>query len=135
MRMTYDVLGAEATTGYFPRVDTAHSGLDRHLTHIEKAAAELDIPVIASLNGSSPGGWTGYASMIADTGVDALELNVYLVAADVENAGAEALSAARASTLSDSESLSSIRKIIAPGLAMSLSSRRTLGTSAPDALR
>ena len=80
---------AEATTGYFPRVDAAHSGLDRHLAHIEKAAAELDIPVIASLNGSSPGGWTGYASMIADTGVDALELNVYLIAADVATPGFE----------------------------------------------
>lgn len=80
---------AEATMGYFPPVDSAHSGLERHLAHIRRATAELDVPVIGSLNGSSPGGWTRYAAMIADAGVDALELNVYLVAADVDVSGAE----------------------------------------------
>jgi dihydroorotate dehydrogenase (fumarate) len=80
---------AEAASGYFPPIDSAHSGLDGHLAHIRQATAELDVPVIGSLNGSSPGGWTGYAAMIADAGVAALELNVYLVAADVDSPGAE----------------------------------------------
>jgi dihydroorotate dehydrogenase (fumarate) len=86
----YDHNGfAEATMGYFPPVDSTHSGLERHLAHIQRATEELAIPVIGSLNGSSPGGWTHYAPMIADAGVDALELNVYLVAADIEVSGAE----------------------------------------------
>lgn len=80
---------AEAPSGYFPVVDDAHSGLERHLAEIRRATSELDVPVIGSLNGSSPGGWTGYASMIADAGVSALELNVYLVAADLDTPGAE----------------------------------------------
>ena len=80
---------AEAAMGYLPPVDSAHSGLDRHLAHIRRAASELTVPVVGSLNGSSPGGWTRYAAMIADAGVDALELNVYLVAADPGVSGAE----------------------------------------------
>ena len=80
---------AEATMGYFPPADSAHTGLERHLAHIQRATDELSVPVIGSLNGSSPGGWTRYAAMIADAGVDALELNVYLVAADVDVSGAE----------------------------------------------
>jgi dihydroorotate dehydrogenase (fumarate) len=80
---------AEAASGYFPSIEGAHSGLERHLEEIRRAAAELAVPVIGSLNGASPGGWTGYARMIADAGVAALELNVYLVAADVDTSGAE----------------------------------------------
>lgn len=80
---------AEAPSGYLPGVPEAHVGLDHHLGYIRRAAAELEIPVVGSLNGSSPGGWTGYAAMIADAGVDALELNVYLVAADMDVSGAE----------------------------------------------
>ncbi len=80
---------AEAPSGHLPPLDSAYAGLDQHLGHIRRAARELDVPVIGSLNGSSPGGWTQYASMIAEAGVDALELNVYLVAADVDVPGAE----------------------------------------------
>ena len=71
-------------------VEEAHTGLSRHLAHIHRAAEEIrTIPVIGSLNGSSPGGWTQYAAMIADAGVDALELNVYLMPADVDTPGEE----------------------------------------------
>ncbi len=80
---------AEAPSGYLPPVDSAFAGLDHHLAHIRQAASELEVPVIGSLNGSSPGGWTEYAAMIADAGVDALELNVYLVAADIDAPGAD----------------------------------------------
>jgi hypothetical protein len=55
---------------------------DRYLRHVEEAKAALDVPVIGSLNGVSPGGWTRYAHLIADAGADALELNLYRVAAD-----------------------------------------------------
>ena len=45
--------------------------------------------MIASLNGTTPGGWTHYATALQDEGADALELNIYLVAADVDLTGAE----------------------------------------------
>jgi dihydroorotate dehydrogenase (fumarate) len=49
---------------------------------VEKAAAAVDIPVIASLNGVSPGGWTSYATAMQDAGAAAIELNVYYLADD-----------------------------------------------------
>jgi dihydroorotate dehydrogenase (fumarate) len=52
-------------------------GPDHHVALVEAARARLSIPVIASLNGTSPGGWVRYARMLADAGADALELNVY----------------------------------------------------------
>jgi dihydroorotate dehydrogenase (fumarate) len=47
------------------------------------------VPVIASVNGSTPGGWTQYAGLLEDAGADALELNLYLVAADARASGTE----------------------------------------------
>ncbi len=80
---------AEAVEGHLPMVEAAHSGLTRHLAHIHRAADEIHVPVIGSLNGSIHGGFTQYAAMIADAGVDALELNVYLMPADVDTPGEE----------------------------------------------
>jgi len=71
----------EATT-YFPEMDEYNSGLDQYLDHIQAAKAVVSIPVIASLNGSTPGGWVRYATRLEEAGADALELNVYLVAND-----------------------------------------------------
>jgi dihydroorotate dehydrogenase (fumarate) len=59
-----------------------NTGPDSYLKLIRTAKAELSIPVIASLNGTTRGGWTLYARVLADAGIDALELNIYLVAAD-----------------------------------------------------
>ncbi|MCU0970506.1 MAG: dihydroorotate dehydrogenase-like protein [Gammaproteobacteria bacterium] len=56
--------------------------LDRYLEQIATLKATLAIPVVASLNGVTPGGWLEHAKEIADAGADALELNVYYVAAD-----------------------------------------------------
>ncbi len=69
----------EATT-FFPEMDEYNSGLDKYLDHIQAAKAGVSIPVIASLNGSTPGGWVRYATRLEEAGADALELNVYLVA-------------------------------------------------------
>ena len=67
-------------TSFFPEMDEYNSGLDKYLDHIRAAKTGVSIPVIASLNGSTPGGWVQYATRLEDAGADALELNVYLVA-------------------------------------------------------
>ena len=71
----------EALT-YFPELETYNMGPEKYLTHLQKIKAAVDIPVIASLNGSSPGGWLDYASKIEEAGADALELNIYHLATD-----------------------------------------------------
>jgi dihydroorotate dehydrogenase (fumarate) len=71
----------EATT-YFPDVGEYRTGPTPYLRHLEAAVTALDIPVIASLNGTSPGGWTRYATAQQDSGAAAIELNPYVVAAD-----------------------------------------------------
>ena len=78
----------EATT-YFPELDTYNTGPDQYLELIAKAKEILDIPVIASLNGVSSGGWLEYATLIEQAGADALEINPYLVAADPDTTSSE----------------------------------------------
>jgi dihydroorotate dehydrogenase (fumarate) len=75
---------AEAPRGYLPEMDDYNTGPGRYLELIAAARRELPVPVIASLNGTTRGGWTLYAKVLADEGIDALELNVYMVAADME---------------------------------------------------
>jgi dihydroorotate dehydrogenase (fumarate) len=77
---------AEALT-HFPDLEEYNTGPDEYLRHLEACKRELQIPVIGSLNGASDGGWVRYARLIQDAGADALELNVYLVAADPDETG------------------------------------------------
>lgn len=63
--------------------------LDLYLEQVSSLKASLDIPVIASLNGVTTGGWIDHAKEIEDAGADALELNVYYVAADIALSGNE----------------------------------------------
>jgi dihydroorotate dehydrogenase (fumarate) len=79
---------AEAAT-YFPELDTYNMGPESYLEFIETAKRMLRIPVIASLNGVSLGGWTRYAKLMEDAGADAIELNIYFVAADPDETGDE----------------------------------------------
>ena len=72
---------AEALS-YFPEVEDQATGPDLYLRHLEAAKSALTMPIIASLNGTTRGGWTRYARMMQDAGADALELNVYYVATD-----------------------------------------------------
>lgn len=65
------------------------NGQDLYLENLRALKESLDIPVIASLNGTTPGGWIEHASEMQQAGADALELNVYHVAADIETSGAE----------------------------------------------
>lgn len=73
---------AEATS-YFPEPFDFKLGPDEYLDHIRKAKESVDIPIIASLNGKSIGGWTDYAKKMEQAGADALELNIYLLPTDI----------------------------------------------------
>jgi dihydroorotate dehydrogenase (fumarate) len=69
--------------GYFPEPAEFHLGPEAYLKQIEKIRQAVDVPVIASLNGVTPGGWVDYARQIQQAGADALELNIYYVATDM----------------------------------------------------
>ena len=72
---------------YFPDMHTYNLGPEGYLEHLARAKRAVGIPIIGSLNGVSPGGWTGYARMMQDAGADAIELNIYYLATDPEVPG------------------------------------------------
>ncbi|NCD21280.1 MAG: dihydroorotate dehydrogenase, partial [Actinobacteria bacterium] len=57
-------------------------GPERHVRLVERAKATLSIPVIASVNAAHPGSWERYATLLVEAGADAIELNMYSVAAN-----------------------------------------------------
>jgi dihydroorotate dehydrogenase (fumarate) len=67
---------------YFPDMQSYNVGPDEYLNLIRRAKDSVGIPVIGSLNGTSVGGWTDYATLIEEAGADALELNVYYLPAN-----------------------------------------------------
>ncbi len=67
---------------YFPAAAEEDLGPREYLSLLERAAAAVDIPVIASLNGVTPGGWAEYARAMQDAGAAAIELNIYYVPGD-----------------------------------------------------
>jgi dihydroorotate dehydrogenase (fumarate) len=69
---------AESLT-YFPEQDEYKLGAEDYLEHIRKCKQAVDIPIIASLNGISAGGWIDYAKQIEQAGADGVELNVYYI--------------------------------------------------------
>jgi dihydroorotate dehydrogenase (fumarate) len=78
----------EALT-YFPEATEYETGPAEYVEHIRKAKEALDIPIIASLNGVSTGGWVKYARDVQEAGADALELNIYYLPTDPMLTGAE----------------------------------------------
>jgi dihydroorotate dehydrogenase (fumarate) len=74
---------------YFPEMDSYNVGPGGYLDLIRRAKEATDIPIIASLNGVSTGGWVEYARMMEEAGADALELNIYYVATDPAMSGAD----------------------------------------------
>lgn len=74
---------AEATS-HLPDAEEFAFGPDEYLRHLSAAVDALDVPVIASLNGTTPGGWVDFAGRMADAGAAALELNVYHLPTDPE---------------------------------------------------
>jgi dihydroorotate dehydrogenase (fumarate) len=79
---------AEASS-YIPNPDGYHVGPDQYLEHLQAAKEAVSIPIIASLNGTSPGGWTRYAKKMEEAGADALELNTYYLATKADEPGSD----------------------------------------------
>ena len=77
---------AEALS-YFPEPDDFKLGPDEYLEQIRRIRSAVSVPVIASLNGVTPGGWIRYARLIQQAGANGLELNLYEVAADLDETG------------------------------------------------
>jgi dihydroorotate dehydrogenase (fumarate) len=93
---------AESLT-FFPQASEFHTGPEGYLKHIRKCKAAVKIPIIASLNGSTLGGWTKFAGDIEKAGADAIECNIYSIptdprqsAADIEKNYLEILEAVKA---------------------------------------
>lgn len=74
---------------FFPDLRDYKMGPDLYLEHIQQAKEALSIPVIASLNGTTPRGWVKFALDMQQAGADALELNMYNVPTDVNQSAAE----------------------------------------------
>lgn len=79
---------AEALS-YFPESGEFHLGPEGYLRHIHRAKEAVGIPIIASINGSTRGGWTGFARQMQEAGANAIELNVYVVPTDMDTPGSE----------------------------------------------
>jgi dihydroorotate dehydrogenase (fumarate) len=87
----YMLYGSESfaeALSYFPEPEVYHAGTEDYLKLIQDAKAAVDMPVIASLNGSHVGSWVKFARKIESAGADALELNVYTIPTDLLMTGA-----------------------------------------------
>lgn len=78
----------EALT-FFPQPSEFHTGPEGYLKHIRKAKAAVKIPIIASLNGTTLGGWTKFAGEIEKAGADAIECNIYAIPTDAKVTAAD----------------------------------------------
>ncbi|MET0090215.1 MAG: dihydroorotate dehydrogenase-like protein [Candidatus Thiodiazotropha sp.] len=81
--------GFAEADGFLPDHYDFSNGQERYLENLRALKEAVDIPIIASLNGTTPGGWIAHASEMQQAGADALELNIYQVAADMQVDGAE----------------------------------------------
>ena len=84
--------GAESfpeSAGFFPELQTYNLGPDGYLELIRHAKEAVKIPIIASINGTSDGGWLQYARLMEEAGADAIELNIYSIVTDPAVSGAE----------------------------------------------
>jgi dihydroorotate dehydrogenase (fumarate) len=79
---------AESLT-YFPAPGEFRTGPEGYLAHIEAAKRAVEVPIIASLNGATLGGWTKYARAMEDAGADVIECNIYFIPSDMDMPGYE----------------------------------------------
>lgn len=86
--VTHAGVGGESTRAFLPESAFA-MGLDRYLDQIDRIRRRVSIPVIASLNGTTPGGWVDHARMLEQAGASALELNLYALPSDPDLSAAE----------------------------------------------
>ena len=87
--LTQGIDSYSESLSYFPDMQSYNVGPDEYLNLIRRAREAVDIPIIGSLNGTSVGGWTDYATLIEDAGANALELNIYYLPANTEITGIE----------------------------------------------
>jgi dihydroorotate dehydrogenase (fumarate) len=80
---------AEAEGGFLPNWNEFSTGLDQYLERLRHLKEALEIPVIASLNGTTAGGWIQHAQQLQAAGADALELNIYYIAADIQQSSTD----------------------------------------------
>ena len=99
---------------YFPAVQRFENAADRYLTLVRTTKAMVGIPVIASLNATSSGSWVRYARLLEEAGADAIELNLYRVAADADRGAADMEDA-------DLELVADVRAAIGKPLSVKLS--------------
>ncbi|HEY0633803.1 MAG TPA: dihydroorotate dehydrogenase-like protein [Gammaproteobacteria bacterium] len=85
----YVDIGHTEARSYIPDYQQDQGELEHHLEQLQRLKAALDIPVIASLNGVSLDGWVENGKLLAEAGADALELNTYFIAADLQQSAAE----------------------------------------------
>jgi len=84
--MHYQDIGNFEAASYLPAEDSYKTQLEAYLEQLEGLKGALEIPVIASLNGTTPSGWIAHAKQLQEAGADALELNVYYMPADMRQA-------------------------------------------------
>ena len=87
----HTTMGTESfaeSLSYFPEPEEFKLGPEEYIKHIQDAKTAVDIPIIASLNGSTIGGWTEYSKEMEKAGADAIELNVYYIPSDPTLSGA-----------------------------------------------
>jgi len=87
--LTHQDTGFAEAGSFLPDHQDFPHALELYLENLRQLKEALDIPVIASLNGVTPGGWIGHARELQEVGADALELNVYYVAADSSKSGVD----------------------------------------------
>ncbi len=85
--LTNQYTGFAEADSFLPDFHDYEHGLDVYLAQLRRLKEALDIPVIASLNGVTPGGWIEHGRELEQAGADALELNVYYIAADIDHSG------------------------------------------------
>ena len=78
-----------AEAGSFTSEPLLALGPDEYLEHLRLVKQAVDIPVIASLNGVTPGGWVGFAELLEEAGADGLELHIYHAASDMSLSAAD----------------------------------------------
>jgi dihydroorotate dehydrogenase (fumarate) len=87
--MLYGAELSPEAQGFFPEMQSLPTGPERYLSLVADAKQALSVPVIASLNGYTPGGWTSIARQLEQAGADAIELNVYFLAASIDDTSTE----------------------------------------------
>jgi dihydroorotate dehydrogenase (fumarate) len=85
--LVHSDLGHAEADGFLPDHGTFRSGLDAYLEQLHRLKTQLDVPIVASLNGVSSSGWIELGKELQRAGADALELNVYHIAADPQQTG------------------------------------------------